>query len=233
MRTLAIAMCLPVLAIAQTRSGYPRAAPPPFVQRPAGALGGNFGTMGSSRPLGGVELPGAGIRAAQAQFQPPPLVPRTGYGYGGYVGPVYYTPNAADLESIYSEATSHLGGGAYHPAYPPPPIQPLTHAAGSGIQFGSAPQPPQTVIVNNYYGKDSAPPTAGVSTPPEMPSDYYLIAYKNRNVIAALAYWLDGDTLHYVTAEKAHNQASLALIDLEMTKRLNADHEVPFTVPNK
>ena len=92
------------------------------------------------------------------------------------------------------------------------------------------------MIVNQYFGKDAAPvapSTRAAASESEPSHEYYLIAYRNRNVIAALAYWLDGGTLHYVTAEKAHNQASLALIDLEMTTRLNADRDVPFAVPGK
>jgi len=99
------------------------------------------------------------------------------------------------------------------------------------------PPPPPTTIINQYFGKNAAPPAPeeNSSGPAQLegPREYYLIAYKNRNVIAALAYWLDGDTLHYVTSENVQNQASLALIDLEMTKRLNADRDVPFTIPSR
>jgi len=207
--------------------GIPRATPPPVISGPAGALGGSFASVGISRPLGGIALPGTPQQPVRSG-----RYPNQGYRY---IGPVYYTPNASDLEAIYADQESHAGNEAYHPAYPPPPLPAVSRSANPGIQFSDAPPQPQTVIVNHYYGKDSAPPASGlgVSGQPEPPSDYYLIAYKNRNVIAALAYWLDGDILHYVTAEKAHNQASMALIDLDMTRRLNADREVPFTVPGK
>ena len=53
------------------------------------------------------------------------------------------------------------------------------------------------------------------------PQNYYLIAYKNHAVYTALAYWVEDKTLHYVTTQNTHNQASLDLIDLTLTKSLN------------
>lgn len=230
MLRVAVAICVPVLALAQSRAGV-GSRPLGGITRSPGALGGNFGAS-ASRPFGGIEMPGSALTAAQQALQPRPAAPppgRTGYGY---VGPVYYVPNAADLAQIVDEANSHQGGGAYHPANPPPPI-PQPRASGGGVQFSSAPPQPQTVIVNNYYGRDSGKTSDSSDSQPEPPRDYYLIAYKNRNIVAAQAYWIDGDTLNYVTSEKAHNQSSLALIDLELTRRLNSDREVPFTVPVK
>ena len=63
------------------------------------------------------------------------------------------------------------------------------------------------------------------------PQNYYLIAYRDHTVYSALAYWVEGDTLHYVTTQNTHNQASLALIDLDRTTKLNADRSIPFSIP--
>ena len=35
---------------------------------------------------------------------------------------------------------------------------------------------------------------------------------RDGTVRAAIAYWVDGDTLHYVTTEGSHNRASLDLV---------------------
>ena len=72
--------------------------------------------------------------------------------------------------------------------------------------------------------------TANPGDPLGDPQKYYLIAYKDRSIYSALAYWLEGNILHYVTTQNTHNQASLDLIDLEQTTRLNADKNVPFTL---
>jgi hypothetical protein len=103
------------------------------------------------------------------------------------------------------------------------------------------------VIVNQYYTMPPPPPgdiagspsrAAGVNpagsgdllAPAE---DYYLIAYRNRSIYAALTWWLEGNTLHYVTTQNTHNQAALDLIDLDKTIRLNQDRDIPFSIPGR
>jgi hypothetical protein len=63
--------------------------------------------------------------------------------------------------------------------------------------------------------------------------NYYLIAYKNHAIYAALAYWVEDKTLHYVTTQNTHNQASIDLIDIDLTKSLNQSREVPFTIAGR
>ena len=131
----------------------------------------------------------------------------------------------------------------YGPQYGPPPdasaYAPPPAAGPAG--------PPQPVIINQYFG---APGPAAANAPdaslPVNPSDarapgdpigtpqnYYLIAYKNHAVYTAIAYWLEDKTLHYVTTQNTHNQASLDLIDLTLTKSLNQRNDVPFVVPGQ
>ena len=65
------------------------------------------------------------------------------------------------------------------------------------------------------------------------PRNYYLISYKDHTIYSALTYWLEGDTLHYVTTQNTHNQATLSLIDLDKTYKLNEDRSVPFSIPGR
>jgi hypothetical protein len=131
------------------------------------------------------------------------------------------------------------GTGAYGaPAAPPPGY----------LDPGLAGPPPgsqQPVIINQYF---SGPPPAPQSYAPlpngpeanntsgtpgdplSAPQNYYLIAYKNHAIYAALAYWVEDKTLHYVTTQNTHNQASMDLIDLTLTKSLNQDRQVPFSI---
>jgi hypothetical protein len=231
--------CIPCGLLAQGRGGeyrgggYRGGSTGAVVAQPQGALGGSYAGQGMSRPLGGIAPPSypVGVRP------PSSLPPRDG-GRGNrsgyrYSGPVYYVPNA--FGPTFSDVDSEQPGNS---AYGPGQSGPVRGAGG--IQFSDAvPVPqPQTVIVNQYYGKDEAPLNSGIRTPvapgePAPTSDYYLIAYKNRHVITALAYWVDGETLHYVTAANVHNQSSLNLIDLDLTTRLNADREVPFSVTGR
>ena len=57
----------------------------------------------------------------------------------------------------------------------------------------------------------------------------FWIALKDHRVYTAVAYWVQGQTLHYVTAEGSHNQVSLPLVDRQMSARLN-DGPVSFVL---
>jgi hypothetical protein len=134
-----------------------------------------------------------------------------------YVGPVYYIPNAYDSYSDYS-------------SYAPPatPAAPVIVNQYFGTQGSSVP--------DAYNVADAAPPLQEAVSPGDPltpPQNYYLIRYKDRSTFSALTYWLEGDTLHYVTTDNKHNQASLDLIDLDQTYKLNADHSVPFSIPGR
>lgn len=59
---------------------------------------------------------------------------------------------------------------------------------------------------------------------------YYLIAYKDHSVYTALAYWMEGGVLHYVTPQNVHNQVSLDMLDLDFTKQLNARRGYAFNI---
>jgi hypothetical protein len=104
-------------------------------------------------------------------------------------------------------------------------------------------QTPVSVIINNYYpGATTDNPNAG-PTPQQAAEEaaaasepsYYLIAYKDHTIYAAVAYWVEGDTLHYFTAGNTHNQVSLSLVDRDLTARLNkeAGVEVKLSAPSK
>ena len=104
-------------------------------------------------------------------------------------------------------------------------------------------QTPVPVIINNYYpGATTDNPNAGPTAPqsaddaaPAAEPSHYLIAYKDHTIYAAVAYWVDGDTLHYFTAGNTHNQVSLTLVDRDLTARLNkeAGVEVKLSAPSK
>ena len=178
------------------------------------ALGGPAAANGARTfPLGGVSSNGPRNFRGIAKPGVPRVYP---YGYSWYV-PNYY--NWGD-DSYY---------GAAAPAAAP--------------DASSAPQQP--VIINQYFGaqersEELAPQAAVPNDPPQTvgdpigaPENYYLIAYRNHAVYSALAYWVEDRTLHYVTTQNTHNQASLDLIDLDLTKSLNRKRDVPFSIPGQ
>lgn len=69
-------------------------------------------------------------------------------------------------------------------------------------------------------------PGAGGAGGDERPT--VLIAFKDHTIYAAFTYWLEGETLHYVTTHGTHNQVSLGLIDRELTARLNRERGLDF-----
>ena len=70
-----------------------------------------------------------------------------------------------------------------------------------------------------------------VAEPEPAESNRYLLAFKDHTIYSAVAYWVDGDTLHYFTTGNTHNQASLSLIDRELTERLNRELGIDFKLP--
>ncbi|MDE3196922.1 MAG: hypothetical protein KGN84_11295 [Acidobacteriota bacterium] len=201
--------------------------------RPLGGIAGSAPVTG--RPLGGVALPQfPGFPGPIARN--PPTYHYGNHRYGssgyGYVGPVYYIPNAFDYSfDTYQAPAPGANQSSYLPQY-----QPQT-------------QPPP-IIVNQYFGMPAPaggrdaqlqaplpPDPAQTSAKPgdllSEPENYYLIEYKDHTIYPALTYWLEGDTLHYVTTQNTHNQVSLSLVDLDKTAKLNQDRSIPFTIPGK
>jgi len=59
----------------------------------------------------------------------------------------------------------------------------------------------------------------------------YLIAFKDHSIVQALGFWMEGSTLHYVSAEHSLNQVSSDLIDRDLSQRLNDERGVEFRLP--
>jgi endonuclease YncB( thermonuclease family) len=92
----------------------------------------------------------------------------------------------------------------------------------------------------------SVPPSMMMGMPPEGPAPaseqpasadtgdtatHYLIAFKDHSIYSAVAYWVDGDTLHYFTTGSTHNQVSLSLVDRDLTRQLNAQSGLQLNLP--
>jgi hypothetical protein len=218
---------------------------PAFAQFGArsGALGGsNAALRGMSRPLGGI--PGPAVTTG--------LTPRGNFigrnsgrgnlGSGGLRRPGLGYPYAYSIwvpDSFDYAYQNPYGGAYYDPGYggygaPPPPPAPA---------YAPPPAAPQQpVIINQYFsspppGQQNGPQPSAANTGDDRPGDllatpqnYYLIAFKNHSVYPALAYWVEDKTLHYVTTQNTHNQASLDLIDIARSMSLNQDRDVPFSV---
>jgi hypothetical protein len=176
-----------------------------------GSLGGGLASPAMSRPLGG-------FAPARGRNRGPSRAPLYGYPFAYSV----WVPDYFDYVNSQNQYPAQYAYGAPYDAPPP---------AAQGSQ--------QPVIINQYFGapgpQQAAPDTSNTTAqapgdPIGNPQNYYLIAYKNHAVYSALAYWVEDKTLHYVTTQNTHNQASLDLIDLALTKTLNRHNDVPFSI---
>jgi hypothetical protein len=117
----------------------------------------------------------------------------------------------------------------------------------------AAPSP--TVIINQNFQTDSvrpqfrdysnmqlpepgtvvAPPAAGPSQQAGALADdqptIFLIAMQDHTIRPVIAYWVQGDTLNYISQDGVMNHVSLALVDRDFSKQLNAQRNVPFALP--
>ena len=196
-------------------------------------------TYGSPHGYGNVVFPGTGH--APGTFSPFSITDPTfgarltntvsGFGGYGYGYPYYYS------------------GGYQHYSYPSTPVV-VPYVVPVYIPYPEPqPQvvpPPQIIYVVPGEPNRSVTTTApqsqrdGVVTyvvPPRIGSTetvgtsakkLYLIAFKNHSIYSATEYWVEDDTLHYLTSYGAHNQASLDQIDLEFTVRLNRERGIEF-----
>jgi hypothetical protein len=165
------------------------------------ALPGNITDPGFAARLGatvaGTYNAGGGFRGHRGVVYVPYIYP----AYGGYINP--YPQQMPSVVVIQQ-----------------PPVQ----------QYQPTPQ----VVINNYADPNvkAYEPVTTYQAPSRQPvvsapdPAYYLIAFKDNTIYSAVAYWVEGDTLHYVTSGNVRNQVSLDLIDADLTQRLNIDRNV-------
>ena len=60
----------------------------------------------------------------------------------------------------------------------------------------------------------------------------FFIALKNGSVYSAVAYWVDGEMLNYITPQGKRNQMSIDLVDRDLSVKLNEGRQVDFHLPS-
>jgi len=93
-----------------------------------------------------------------------------------------------------------------------------------GPQPAAAAEPPVHSLLLNFEDSDEIPPAE--------PTHYY-IALKDHHVYLAVAYWVEGDTLHYFLPGNTHNQVSLSMVDRDLMDRLNRESGAVVRLPGK
>jgi hypothetical protein len=203
---------------APSPTGFGRVANP-------GAVIGTTGGAGFGRII----YPGTGAPAvARNTLLPPPRVAHVSHAFAVAAPyPVFY------------------GGGYYDYEAP---AAPYSQAQYQYQGYDQMSQPP-VVIINQYFRPDTANPVvrdySNVALPqagpePEAsqatavePQVMFLIALKDHTIFPTIAYWVEGDTLNYITVQGTKNSVSLDLVDREFSKQINKERKVEFGLPSK
>ena len=205
----------------------------------AGYRGGVFSSRPVTSGFGNVVFPSGDFFTMRQRGYRPGLyswgLPYAGYGYGygyGYPYEYYaYTPFFGGTPAGSYYAYSYPA--AYQPEVVVMPQAAQAHPAPVIINQYTQP-PPARPAIPDWGPRDAEPgPPAAAEAPrsAEYEPAFYLIALKSGLIQAALAYWVDGGQLHYVTREKAAKQVPLSQVDVDFSTRLNRERNVPFRLP--
>lgn len=178
---------------------------------------GNIYSYGSSGLYSGRRSNGGVVNSyAVPVAVPVPVYLGNGYG-NGYDDPSAYAQGYA--------SPAAAGPGA--PAQAPPNVIIIyPQGAGAPPPYGMPPAQPAMVAPAAQTGDGSGPAAQTGET-----ATHYFIALKDHSIYSAVAYWVDGDTLHYFTTGSTHNEVSLSLVDRDLTKRLNDESGLQLSLP--
>ena len=163
---------------------------------------------------------------------------RPAYGYPVYVYPGFIGTSYLPFGYDYTDYAYGFSGFGDQQApaqqqpnttvvYPPQPTtaNPVIINIGTPGQSGAAQSP--AAPESSYRSpepQESQEEAAAEAT-------HYLIALKDHTIYSAVAYWVDGSTLHYFTSGNTHNQISVSLVDRELTERLNKGTGLEVQLP--
>ena len=208
---------------------------------------------GITRNFGSVVFPGGSpstppVRSGTSTIVPPIMTsrPSTIVPAGGNS---FHRGNSGN--SFNRPGPPNRGNGRTTPVYAYPVFVPgyFDYTSGGGDQYVPTSQPPvEQPNVTVVYPQQqevrpmimqmppdrqpaSAAPAPAAAPEPEPETTQFLIAFKDHTIYTVVAYWFDGDTLHYFTKGDKHNQAPVALLDRDLTDRLNREMGIDFKLP--
>ena len=152
-----------------------------------------------------------------------PALNGTGYGYG--YGYSIYVPYDSSYLADPNAAAAAAGAAASQQGQPAPNVVVIYPPAGA------APMGPPPDVAHpqmQVYNPDTGQPAA--QSDEETP-ERYLLAFKDHSIYSVVAFWADGDTLHYFTSGNNHKQVPLTSLDRDLTQRLNQESGSDFKLP--
>jgi hypothetical protein len=175
--------------------------------------------------------------------------------YGGYYGGYYpylysgfglgygYWPGYYDYGYGYGSYADYSYPDYSYQDYSYPAYQPSSNVTVVYPQQQSSPvyveRPSPVMREYDQYGQQVSGPPAGASSPGmqggnssnTLNSPVYLIAFRDQTIRAAVAYWVEENTLHYVTLEHESKQTPLDAVDRDLSRQLNSERRVQFSLP--
>jgi len=176
-----------------------------FAQRGAGGRVGGYGRVRSVPPP-----------VAHPVHSTAVVVPYPVYYVGGYYGYDPSVPLASQSAPAY-DADPYASSASQSPVV----VLNQNFRPDASAPYYDTPPPPDSAI----HSYDAAP------APREPEPTIYLIAMTDHSIVAAIGYWVDGDTLDYITQEGNQNRVSMALVDRDFSKQLNDERHVDFKLP--
>ena len=184
----------------------------------AGRVGGSFG--GGRIGGGGYGSRGGGYGRSYGYG-------RYGYGYRGFRG----------YGGLYlGWGWPYLGYGYGYPyydyGYGYPYYDPYYYDNGAPYDYGTVgyPEPVQQqppVVIQQTIPQSTATQNGAFYRTP----DFYLIAFTDHTIRAAVSYDVRGDQLHWVDQEHQEHTTPLSTVDRSFSAQLNRDRRVEFRLP--
>jgi hypothetical protein len=203
-------------------TGHAPATPPGGVTGPHFAAG-----FAARQPVLATPLPAAHPQHRRTAIVPYPVY-YGGYGSGyGYDQSQGYAPGYGDQQPTIVN-TNSVPSVVINQNFVPPQANPQVRDYGPSDNTGDDDRQSGTRFYQAPSGQGSA--RSSVANNGDEPT-LYLIAFKDHSIVQALGYWMEGATLHYVSAEHSLNQASLDMIDRDLSQRLNAERNIEFKLP--
>jgi hypothetical protein len=189
-----------------------------------------FAQHGGSRGGGARANRGSGRFAAPAVSHPyhsPAVIVPYPVFYGGsyYCDPSYCNPAGVGDPSAGPAPAYGYNGYDNSGDYGAPPPSPVV------IVNPNFQSPTANGVMHDYSNVPLPPAAQNPNAKPDDQPTIYLIAMTDHTILAAIAYWVDGDTLDYITQDGDQNRISLALVDRDFSSKLNADRGVQFRLP--
>jgi hypothetical protein len=179
---------------------------------------------------GGGGFSGGGIARGGSNFRGNVIVRGGGTRFVNntrYLGGRFYYPSSYYYPSFYLG----LGYGGYPYSYGYDPYYYEPYSYGDPYDSGyvgyappAPPVPPQPpAVINQNIGTPSGSFYRA--------ADFYLIAFTDHTIRAALSYTAEGDQIRYTTREHEERTAPLSDVDLRFSEQINRDRRVEFKLP--